>query len=65
MSGLTESVTAELLRAIKELEHCLSLLDGEAQGKNEFYIEPSLAVIDYCRTIIKLAKQESSDVRMG
>jgi len=51
-------MSPELSQAIKELDHCIQLLDGEAQGKNDFYLEPSLAVIDYCRVIIKLAKRE-------
>jgi hypothetical protein len=52
-------MTPELRQAIKELDHCIQLLDGEAQQKNEFYLEPSLAVIGYCRTIIELAKAET------
>ena len=59
-------MTTELRRAIAELDHCLALLDDEAQAANAFYLEPSLAVIDYCRTIILLAKQEDdSIVRVG
>ena len=59
-------MTPELRRAITELDHCLALLDGEAQTNNAFYLEPSLAVIDYCRTIVLLAKQEDdSIVRLG
>ena len=56
----------ELRRAIAELDHCLALLGGEAQPANAFYLEPSLAVIDYCRAIVLLAKQEDdSIVRVG
>lgn len=51
-------MTPELHRAITELEHCLALLDEEPQAKDAFYLEPSAAVIDYCRAIVKLAKQE-------
>lgn len=45
-------------RAITELEHCLALMDGEPQPKGHFYLEPSLALIDYARSIVKLAKAE-------
>ena len=57
-------MSPELAKAIQELENCLELLDGKQQDKNAFYLEPALAIVDYCRTIVKLAK-EDLDVRMG
>ena len=52
----------DLRRAIAELDHCLALLDAGPQDANAFYLEPSLAVIDYCRTIVRLAKQEDDAI---
>ena len=51
-------MTPELRKAIEEMANCLELLDGKPQPKDAFYLEPSLALIDYCRTIVKLSKAE-------
>lgn len=54
-------MSPELRQAIRELENCLELADGKQQDKNAFYLEPTLAIMDYCRTIVKLAKLEADD----
>lgn len=53
---MSPSPNADLFRSIKELDHCLALLDGRPKGKDEFYLNPPAALIEYCRAIVKLAK---------
>ena len=61
MMVVTDRMSPALLHAIKELDHTIALLDGLVPRANEFYLEPSLAVIEYCRTIIRLAKEEERE----